>query len=172
MESSRIDTNKLAEFSRIHSSILPKRNKSFNKKGFVISKFQRSPQEQKLFEPILEKTTEILDSYNKNYDESECYIEFQQRNCGFEEKHKRTFDWHSDNYGAVSYKVYSIIYYLRKDGSIRGGNLEYKKDGKTVVQSIEGGQIVWFDGGLKHRPEICSGFGCRDLIVVFVKKIN
>ena len=64
-------------------------------------------------------------------------IEFHQRNCGFEKKYKRTFPWHEDDYGAVNFKVYTIIYYIRKDHTIKGGNLEYKFKNKNYIQQIK-----------------------------------
>ena len=84
-------------------------------------------------------------------------------------KCKRTFDWHNDDYGVVNYNVYTIIYYIRKDNTIKGGNLEYIFENKNYIEQIENGRILCFDGNLKHRPEICSGIGCRDSIVVFIK---
>ena len=115
---------------------------------------------------------QLLDLFNKtDYDLSQYYIEFHQRNCGFEKKYKRTFPWHEDDYGAVNFKVYTIIYYIRKDHTIKGGNLEYKFKNKNYIQQIKAGQILCFNGNLQHRPEICSGIGCRDSIVVFVKSM-
>ena len=67
--------------------------------------------------------------------------------------------------------MYTIIYYIRKDHTIKGGNLEYKLKNKNYIQQIKTGQILCFKGNLQHRPEICSGIGCRDSVVVFVKSL-
>lgn len=74
----------------IHNKILPKRKKYFDVFGFTNNsktKFKSN------IGFILRKTKKILDD-NKifNYNISKYYIEFQQRNCGFEKEAKRTFD--------------------------------------------------------------------------------
>ena len=48
-------------------------------------------------------------------------IEFQHRNCGFEKKCRRTFPWHVDQDGPMDSKVYSIVFYIRKDRGVKGG---------------------------------------------------
>ena len=169
MNISELTNDEWSLFSSIHNNILPERKKDFDTKGILSCKNLKS---NTLVEPIIKKTKQILDLFDKtNYDLSQYYIEFHQRNCGFEKKYKRTFPWHEDDYGAVSFKVYTIIYYIRKDHTIKGGNLEYKFKNKNYIQQIKTGQILCFNGNLQHRPEICSGIGCRDSIVVFVKSL-
>ena len=157
------------EYSSIHNTIIPKRKKKFQTKGIISN---RKSKHKGLIKPLLEKTKEILDQSGKqNYDMKTYLMEFHQRNCGFEKKSKATFSWHQDDYAAVSYKVYTVIYYLRKDKTIQGGNLEYEYEyKKKKIQEINGGEILCFDGDLNHRPELCEGFGCRDIIVMFIKK--
>ena len=169
MNISDLTNDEWSLFSSIHNNILPERKKDFDTKGILSCKNLKS---KTLVEPIIKKTKQLLDMFNKtNYDLSQYYIEFHQRNCGFEQKCKRTFPWHEDDYGAVNFKVYTIIYYIRKDHTITGGNLEYKFKNKNYIQQIKTGQILCFNGNLQHRPEICSGIGCRDSIVVFVKSL-
>lgn len=169
MNISELTNDEWSLFSSIHNTILPDRKTDFDTKGILSCKNLKS---NTLVEPIIKKTKQILDLFDKtNYDLSQYYIEFHQRNCGFETKYKRTFPWHEDDYGAVNFKVYTIIYYLRKDQTIKGGNLEYVFEKKKYIQEIKNGRILCFKGDLKHRPEICSGIGCRDSIVVFVKSL-
>ena len=166
MNTFNLNNDDIKIFGSIHNTIISKRKNSFERKGLY---YNKNP-DKLIIEPIIKKTEKILDMFNKkNFDSSKYYIEFQQRNCGFEKKSKRTFDWHEDDYGAVNFKVYTVIYYLRKDTTIIGGDLEYIFEGKNYLQEIKNGQVLCFDGNLKHRPEICSGMGCRDSIVVFVK---
>ena len=40
---------------------------------------------------------------------------YKHRNCGFEKKCRRTFPWHVDQDGPMDSKVYSIIFYIRKE---------------------------------------------------------
>ena len=101
------------EYSSIHNTIIPKRKKKFQTKGIISN---RKSKHKGLIKPLLEKTKEILDQSGKqNYDMRYYLMEFHQRNCGFEKKSKITFSWHEDDYAAVNYKVYTVIYYLRKD---------------------------------------------------------
>ena len=152
-------------FSSIHTSILPNRKKDFDKKG--ISSTNPNPET----EQIIIKTKEVLDMFEKkDYNLSKYRIEFHKRNCGFEKKSKLVFGWHKDDYSTINFKVYTVIYYLRKDETIKGGDLEYMVKDENYKQKIESGQILCFDGDLLHRPELCSGIGCRDTIVVFVKR--
>lgn len=168
MNVSKLNESVIDIFTSKHNNILPKRKKGFEKKYFVSNTYKNDDIEIEL---ILSKCKEVLDSFDKmDYDISKWYLEFQQRNCGFEKKAERTFDWHVDDYSTVSYKVYTIIFYLRKDITIKGGNLEYKLKKTRYTQKIEGGDILCFDGNIKHRPEICDGMGCRDIIVVFIKR--
>ena len=168
MNTSQLNDYEINLFNTIHKLQLPKRRKVFSKKGL----FSKSILLKKIIiKPIIEKTKYILDLFNKiNYDLSKYYIEFQHRNCGFEKKCRRTFPWHVDQDGPMDSKVYSIVFYIRKDRGVKGGGLEYKIKGTKYMQYINEGDIVCFDGDIVHRPEICYGIGCRDSIVVFIKK--
>ena len=119
MNTSQLTDYEIKLFNTIHKSQLPKRKKVFSKKGL----FSKSILLKKIIiKSIIEKTKEILDLFNKiNYDLSKYYIEFQHRNCGFEKKCRRTFPWHVDQDGPMDSKVYSIVFYIRKDRGVKGG---------------------------------------------------
>ena len=159
-------------FASIHNSFLSKRTNDFDSKAIYSNK---NLQYTTRIELILIKTKKILDLFNKtNYDLSQYCIEFQQRNCGFEDEcvqRHPTFTWHEDDYGIVNFNVYTIIYYIRKDKTIKGGNLEYIYENKNYMQQINERQILCFDGNLSHCPEMCTGIGCRDTIVVFIRRL-
>ena len=126
-----------------------------------------------LVRPILNKALSILKENNiYNIDSTNYYIEFHKRNCGFEKKQYQSLDWHYDDYGAINYKVYTVIFYLRKDLTLKGGNLEYKLNKKINIHNVNTGDIVQFSGNMYHKPQPTSGFGCRDIIVVFIKRTN
>lgn len=170
MNVSQMSEQEQISLTSIHQSIFPKRKKGFEKLSFSYFNNAKSKYDN-ITQPVLSMTKHVLESLNiTNYDFSAWFMEFQQRNCGFEKKVKRTFDWHRDDYATIGYKVHTIIFYLRKDKTIKGGNLEYEIDDKKYIQEIESGDVLCFNGDLKHRPEICSGMGCRDSIVVFVKR--
>lgn len=169
MDITTLNNVEIQQFRFIHNTIFPKRKQSFQKKGILLNGIKIKLD----IKSIINKTKLILDLFNKtNYDLTKTYTEFQQRNCGFEKKCRRTFNWHKDNEGVINFKVYTVIYYIRKDELIKGGNIEFIYGGKNNVQQIDNGTVLCFDGDLKHRPEICSGIGCRDSIVVFVKKTS
>lgn len=170
MNSSQMNDEEMNTLSAIHHSIFPKREKGFEKLGFSYFNNAKSKYDN-ITQPVLSMTKEVLDCFNiTNYDFSAWFVEFQQRNCGFEKKVKRTFGWHKDDYATIGHKVYTVIFYLRKDETIKGGNLEYKLGKQTYNQKIASGDIVCFNGNMYHQPEVCSGMGCRDSIVVFVKR--
>ena len=70
----------------------------------------------------------------------------------------------------INCKVHTVIFYLRKDITVGGGDFEYKKNGEKIIQKIESKSILQFCGNLSHRPQETWGFGCRDIIVVFIKR--
>ena len=79
------------------------------------------------------------------------------------------FDWHEDDRGGVSYDVCTVIYYLRKDQTIKGGNLEFQ--GMPTVE-IEAPMAVLFRGDMTHRAETMSGFGERSSVVVQMERLS
>ena len=189
----------LSEFYEIHNKLIPKRNKKMNtyeirisnplfnfttykkstlnknkeEKHSELQKLISNNAEKELVKPILDKALNILKENNiYNIDPTKYCVEFQQRNCGFEKKKYKWSAWHYDDYGSVNYKVHTIIFYLRKDKTVRGGNLEYKLNNKLFTHYVKLGDIVQFSGDIYHKPQPTSGFGCRDIIVVFIKRTN
>lgn len=154
----------LEHMRTLHRNITGKRHSNFQNTQF-------SDKSNNKFPLILRRVKNLLDSYNiTNYDIDKYHIEFQQRNCSGEKKYN-SFRWHRDDYGAVSYKCWSIIFYLRKDKGINGGHFIYKTNNNIYKHNVNGGDIILFRGDLYHKPEISNGFGCRDAIVVFVKRL-
>ena len=169
MNNTNLTDQELENFKKIHNEVIPNRSKSFE------NKFYSSKNNNKNLDPIIKKSLEIFDNFGFNdIDKSVYSVEFHQRNCGFERKNKREnpFTWHQDDYGAVNYRVNTIIYYLRKDKTIINGNLKYRINGKEDKHIVKNGNILCFRGDLWHYPETSTGFGCRDIIVVFIKRNN
>lgn len=126
-----------------------------------------------LVKPILDKSLNILkDNQILNYDQNQFCIEFHQRNCGFEKNKYQWSTWHYDDDGPFNFKVHTVIFYLRKDKTVKGGNLEYKLNKKIELHHVKSGDIVQFSGKVYHKPQPTYGFGCRDIIVVFIKRTN
>ena len=165
---SKLSEDELEQFNNIHKKIIPFRKKNFER-GSV---YNKSILEQKeLVKPILNRALKILSENDIiDIDESKYYLEFHQRNCGFEKKEHQIFDWHIDDDGAMRGLVYSVLFYLRKDITVKGGDLDYKIQNNIHTHNVNSGDIVQFRGDVKHRPQPTSGFGCRDIIVVFIKR--
>ena len=124
--------------------------------------------------PILHKAVSLLTYYGyEDFDPNCVVFEFQRRNylsVGGKKTPHEDFLWHKDDMSVTPFKVYSVIFYLRKDSTIKGGNLIYKLDGEEKKVEISGGDCVVFPGNIFHCPEISYGFGCRDSIVVFIRR--
>tara|TARA_R110000822_G_scaffold28179_11_gene83880 strand:- start:23 stop:568 length:546 start_codon:yes stop_codon:yes gene_type:complete len=124
--------------------------------------------------PILHKSISLLIYHGyKDFDPKCVVFEFHRRNyLSFGDKRTphEDFLWHIDDMSVTPFKVYSIIFYLRKDSTIKGGNLLYKLDGKEKKIDISGGDCVVFPGNIYHCPQLSYGFGCRDSIVVFIRR--
>lgn len=165
---SKLSQDELELFNTIHKKIIPHRKKKFEKE----SVFYRSKLEQKvLVKPVLDRALNILSENGiTDINKSKYLLEFHQRNCGFETNGHQIFDWHTDDNGAMSGLVYSILFYLRKDITVKGGDLDYRIKTQIYTHKVNSGDIVQFRGDISHQPQPSSGFGCRDIIVVFVNR--
>jgi hypothetical protein len=61
---------------------------------------------------------------------------------------------------------------LRKDITIKGGNLRYEINDRELIHNVNVGDVLCFKGDIMHNPEPSYGLGCRDIIVVFMKRTN
>ena len=166
MNLSELSSEEIEKFQKVHDEFIPKRKKEFQ--SFMV---KNSKQKKKtLF--ILNKALDILETngindINKKYN----YMEFHKRNGGFVKKdYGKWFIWHEDDGGAVPWNCYTVIFYLRKDHTLVGGDLEFKIKDKVDTVPIKSGTILQFKGDIQHCPQPTTGFGCRDIIVVFVKR--
>lgn len=119
-------------------------------------------------EQLVATVANILTANGFHIDSRNYHVDFHRYNL-FGKKHSSALTWHEDDYGATSYKVNTVVLYLRKDKTIRGGNLLVKGANKVM---IEENTIVMMDGRLVHKPEDLEGFGCRDSIVVQFKRVD
>ncbi len=113
-------------------------------------------------EQLVATVANILTTNGFHIDSSNYHIDFHRYNLSGK-KHSTSLAWHEDDYGATGYKVNTAVLYLRKDKTIRGGNLLVKGANKVIVEE---NTIVLMDGQLIHKPEDLDGFGCRDSIVI------
>lgn len=127
-----------------------------------------------LFELILEKSFEILQMLQiTKFSRNKYVIDFHQRNCTETIKEKYQWSvWHEDDYQITNYPVWTILYYVRKDKGVKGGNILFSNVNNNNIDTIEieEGDILIFKGNIFHKPEETWGFGCRDVIVCFIKR--
>ena len=167
MNSSQLNEEELNLFRDIHQKILPHREKRY--KTLEITEKDDVDIDLK---PIIDKSLEILDKFNYfNYNINKYEIQFHQRNSGFEKKPCEYFAWHEDDYEVGNMPVYTILFYIRKDKTIKGGDLEYKINKKKNIHIVNEKDILCFPGNIKHYPQPTYGFGCRDLIAIFIERI-
>lgn len=171
MNISKLAPEKLELLTKIHQTMIPKRTKKFSTKAIYSGTKQKKTNihTQAILDMVFQSFREN-DIADNSYDPKKYLIEFHQRNSGFEKKKHKTFDWHEDDFAATSWPVQTCIFYLRKDTTIEGGDLEYKIDGEKHTHKVETGDLLQFKGNISHKPQSTSGFGCRDIIVVFVKR--
>ena len=130
--------------------------------------------------PLLLKTISILNNLGHTDFDPKCVtFEFHRRNYsnfGKNKKKFKDFSWHYDDYNVAPFKLYTLIFYLRKDITVKGGNLQYdleKTNSKNIrTFEVSEGKVAVFPGDVYHSPEPSKGFGCRDSIVIFVKRLD
>jgi hypothetical protein len=94
----------------------------------------------------------------------------------FGEKKSHKFDKHRDSFGALNDSVNACIFYLRKDRTFRGGDLEIYGKGSVFTTKLcktikPNDNILCFDGDIYHKVTDFDGFGIRDCVVIqFGKK--
>tara|TARA_B100000767_G_scaffold275178_1_gene310843 strand:+ start:7743 stop:8264 length:522 start_codon:yes stop_codon:yes gene_type:complete len=173
MFKSRLTNSETNNFCKIHNILIPKRTKRFETYDIVYSQSKSPKKIYTITESILDKSIKILNQNNlTNYDSSFYSIEFHQRNCGFEKKPYQWSRWHRDDYSSVYFNVYTIIFYIRKDKTVKNGNLDYQIGETKFTHIIKEGDILCFTGNILHKPQSTSGFGCRDIIICFIKRID
>lgn len=164
MFSFELQEKEIIEYRNFHKSILPKRESDFKIKKVELYKG--------IF--ILNKCVKLLEKKNiTDYEILKSKIEVHQRNCGFENNNILNFNWNIENFNVLPQKVYTIIFYIRKDHTIKGGNWFYKYKNEVYNNKsieINSGKILLFEGLVRHSPQKSIGFGCRDIITVFIKK--
>lgn len=168
IHSEKMTEKEVADFTEIHKCFIPKRKKRFSTYDIYHKSKKKNVNKTK---PIIERAIHCLTSNGiDNFDEKKWCIDFHQRNCGFEKKKYQWSAWHKDDHAVIQCNVHTVIFYLRKDITVGGGDFEYKDGDKKYIHKVESKSILQFCGNLKHRPQETWGFGCRDIIVVFIKR--
>ena len=116
----------------------------------------------------------LLESVGLQQNKARFMIEYWRHRL-FAENKSHIFSKHRDSFGPILAPVNTCIFYLRKDKTFKGSNLEiYGLHGKLVRKPIHtfetDNKIVLFDGSAFHKVLPYSGFGIRDCIVVMFSK--
>jgi hypothetical protein len=121
---------------------------------------------QEKLKELIENTAKIVNNNHFNIDSSNYYIEFHK----YFVNGKKTpfFNFRQDDGGAVHYDTVTCIYYLIKDNTIEGGDLEFEK---YNVINIESNMLVIFNGNLTHRATVMNGSGIRKSIVIQFERL-
>ncbi len=116
---------------------------------------------------LIQDTVKIVNNNHFKIDPLEYHIEFHKYIVNG--KTKPFFDFHEDDGGAVIYNTVTCIYYLEKDNTIEGGDLEFKK---YYIIKIESNMLVIFNGNLTHRATMMNGYGTRKCIVIQFQRLK
>ena len=125
---------------------------------------------------IVDMAYSKLDEYGIDNYCDDYLLEFQQRNCFGPTKNTRLNVWHTDSNLVSTFKqVYTVLFYIRKDKTLKGGNYRCNPSksffgGKNITVEINDGDCLVFDGNMTHCGEDSSGFGCRDVVAIFIEK--
>lgn len=130
------------------------------------SKIVSTPNQEKIRKLIL-NTKKIVSNTHFNINPSTYYVEFHKYFVNG--KTKPFFGFHQDDGGAVSYKTVTCIYYLTKDNTIEGGDLEFQN--KKVID-VNSNMLVIFNGNLNYRETPMDGNGIRKSIVIQFQRIT
>ena len=121
---------------------------------------------------IIDIAYKYLESIGLKQNKNHCVVEYWRHRL-FGEKRTHTFGTHChrDSYGPILAPVNTCIFYLRKDPTFRGSELEIygicgRLASKPLHTSKADKKILMFDGSAHHRVLPYSGFGIRDCIVV------
>lgn len=175
---STLSDNKLIEFQGYHNDVF--KNKRLYTRNFYNFRFNLSKDKKPdSLSNIIEYAAELLTTELgiTNFVKDKNVVEFHQINL-FGENEISSFKWHQDIGIIYPFKTtYTVIFYLRKDSTVKGGDLQIRPyiqrlsfKPKSEVINVSNGKVMMFDGSMEHKPCKSSGFGCRDIIVVFFHK--
>ena len=115
-----------------------------------------------------------LESVGLHQNKQRFMIEYWRHRL-FAENKTHIFSKHRDSYGPILAPVNTCIFYLRKDKTFKGSNLEmWGLHGRFIRKPIHtfetDNKMVLFDGAVLHNVQPYSGFGIRDCIVVMFSR--
>ena len=180
MQECTLTENTIETFNLILDQAFKSRRKTKRMKDFEVIIDDYNKKNNKLPDtlclPIHLKAVSMLRNLGyTNFDPNCIIFEFHRRNyCN--DSFIKDITWHYDDGNVAPFNVYTVIFYLRKDVSVKGANLLYDLEETTspcIRQvKVNEGKTVIFPGNLYHSPQAGYGFGCRDSIVVFIRRLD
>lgn len=145
--------------------IMEKRKKKHERADFYYKKTNPTLQF------VVDIASGLLRMYGFNHNKEIWYMDCIRYKLDNETKGvDSSLAWHceNDNYG----NLITVLFYLRKDETIRDGGLLYKdKDNKTNLIEVNSGMTIIMDGRVQHKPQNPYGSGKRELIIVSFRQI-
>lgn len=116
-----------------------------------------------------------LESIGLQQKKNHFVIEFWRHRLFGENTKRHIFPKHRDSFGPILAPVNTCIFYLRKDKTFKGSDLEvyglHRGIASKPIHTFKTNEnIVLFDGSAFHKVTPYSGFGIRDCIVVMFAK--
>ena len=138
----------------------------------------KSDKQQKVDEHIIyiqQLANKYLEMAGLKQNTNHFMIEFWRYRISAERR-RHIFSIHCDSWTDLGVPVNTCIFYLRKDKTFYGGDLQlngkyFQFDNRnSCVISTSPEKIIVFDGDTYHKVLPFSGFGIRDCIVVQFEK--
>jgi hypothetical protein len=124
-----------------------------------------------LTEKMNEICINLFQKYFMNVNPKKYLVECWNYKCNHK-KLKSFLAEHEDDFGGINCKVNTIIFYLRKDPTIIGGDLKVNIKGNVNIIPIVEGDIIIMKGNILHQPTTLEGFGQRNCIVVQMERLD
>ena len=121
---------------------------------------------------------QFLQNSNLDVNPDNCMIEYWRYRC-FGDVLNSKLIRHTDSYGVFNCPINTCIFYIRKDKTLQGGNLDLYGYGinsynfmNKPIKTIESNnnKVICMDGDIVHSISSFQGFGIRDAIVVQFEK--
>jgi len=123
---------------------------------------------------LLKKSKYIMEMYGYKFDPNidpddvDWLVEFHHYKIN--QYYESEFARHCDDQAGVSTNVNTILFYLTKDKTIKGGDLIVDDCGIDKKLEIKSGDMIIMSGNLEHEIEPMDGNGERISIVVQIQR--
>lgn len=127
---------------------------------------------------IRDLAIQFLQNSNLDVNPDNYMIEYWRYRC-FGDVLNSKLIRHTDSYGVLNCPINTCIFYIRKDKTLHGGNLNLYGYGinsyylvNKPIKTIESNnnKVICMDGDIVHSISSFQGFGIRDAIVVQFEK--